>query len=108
MKKVRNRRQAFKADHSLPRSKILRGKRDFQQLFESSAVLRSRSLMFICRIYSEPSKGVRVGFSAPRKTFRKATDRNRMKRKMREAYRIRQHFIKEAVTADSVGIHGLF
>lgn len=27
---------------------------------------------------------------------------------MREAYRIRQHIIKEAATVDSVGVHGLF
>lgn len=107
MRKDRNRNSASKVDHSLPRGRILRSKRDFQQLFESSSALHSGSLMFIYRLYTDPSKGIKTGFSTPKKTFRRAVDRNRMKRRMREVYRIRQHIIDESISLHGGGIHGL-
>ena len=36
----------------------------------------------------------KTGFSVPKKNFKKAVDRNRLKRQMREAYRINKHLLK--------------
>lgn len=40
---------------------------------------------------------VRVGFSVPKKKFRKAVERNRVKRLLREAWRLNKHKLYEAV-----------
>ncbi|HLR90538.1 MAG TPA: ribonuclease P protein component [Balneolaceae bacterium] len=108
MRKARSRDENPPLKHGLPRESILRGKREFQQLFESSSAMHSGNLMFVYRVYSDPSKGVKVGFSTPKKTFKRAVDRNKMKRWMRELYRIRQHLIKKSVSEKGYGLHGLF
>jgi ribonuclease P protein component len=41
--------------------------------------------------------GVKAAFVAPKKNFKKAVDRNRIKRQMREAYRLNQYLLKDEV-----------
>lgn len=108
MKKDRNRPEASKSDHTLPRSKILRGRKNFQRLFEKSTVLNSRSLQFRYRIYPEPEEGCSIGFAAPKKSIPKAVKRNRVKRLLREAYRTHQSYLQDLFLEKNIGFHGLF
>lgn len=108
MKKDQNRSEGGKPDQSLPRSKILRGRRNFQRLFEKSTVLTSDSIQFRYRLYNDPSEGCYIGFIAPKKTIRSAVQRNKTKRIMREMYRIHQDFVQDLFSKRVFGFHGAF
>ncbi len=95
-------------DHSLPRFKILRGRRNFERLFEKSTVLNSDSLQFRYRIYNDPAEGCYVGFVAPKKKIKSAVKRNKVKRLMRESYRKNQHLLQDLFSQNRYGIHGVF
>lgn len=108
MRKDRNRPDSHQPDQSLPRSKILRGRINFQRLFEKSTVLNSNSLQFRYRIYNNPNEGYMIGFAAPKKIIAKATRRNRLKRIMKEVYRTRQSYLSDLFESNVFGFHGLF
>ncbi len=108
MKKDRNRSDFHKTDQSLPRSKILRGRRNFERLFEKSTVLNSNSLQFRYRIYQDPAEGCLIGFIAPKKKIGGAVKRNKIKRLLREVYRINQYHLQDLFSKESFGLHGAF
>lgn len=95
-------------DQSLPRSRILRGKRNFQRLFERSTILKKSPLLCRFRVYNNPQEGCMYGFIAPKKLFRRAVDRNKIKRWMREAFRLNQHELPEVLQENKIGFHAVF
>ncbi|MDX1590921.1 MAG: ribonuclease P protein component [Balneolaceae bacterium] len=108
MKKDQNRPSVNKPDQTLPRSKILRGRRNFQRLFEKSTVLNSDTLQFRYRLYDDPNEGCYIGFIAPKKLFKGAVKRNKAKRLLREVYRIHQYMIQDLLIENQFGFHGAF
>lgn len=95
-------------DQSLPRSKILRGKRNFQRLFERSTVLKKSPLICRYRVYENPQENCMFGFIAPKKLFRRAVDRNKIKRWMREAFRMNQQLLPGELHENKIGFHAAF
>lgn len=108
MRRDRNNTDPSSEDHSLPRSAILRGRKNFERLFEKSTVLNSGSVQFRYRIYSDPNEKCLIGFAAPKRKIPKAAHRNRAKRLLREAYRTRQSYLRKLFSEYSTGFHGLF
>lgn len=49
-----------------------------------------------------------IGFIAPKKLYKLATERNKVKRLMREAYRLNQHILTGVFDKVSIELHGAF
>lgn len=92
---------------TLSKSHILRGKRNFEELFSSSSTLRSPNVNLRYATYPNTDKKILVGFIAPKK-IGKAVQRIRTKRLLREAYRLNQHIITELPITAEIGLHYAF
>lgn len=95
-------------DFSLPRAKILRGRKNFQRLFEGGVrVLHQPNVSMRYRIVDFSSFGCLMGFIV-KKSLGKAHKRNYMKRLLREAYRLHQHMLADSLQQAGQTLHGAF
>jgi ribonuclease P protein component len=93
-------------DVSLPRAKILRGRKNFQRLFEQDAQTIRNSLVDLrFKILESDSSGCLMGFVV-KKSLGKANKRNRMKRLLKEAYRHHQNILSEPIENAGKMFHG--
>ena len=85
--------RTFRKDEKLCSQKLM------GELFLSGNSFLSYPLRIVWKIFVElPSESpVQAGFSVPKKLFKHAVDRNRMKRMMRESYRHHKAELYEAL-----------
>ncbi len=62
----------------------------------------------ICWQFVNDEVGLKAGFTASSKFFKKATDRNRIKRLMREAYRLQKNNLQEKLILKNNAVHLFF
>lgn len=92
---------------TLSKSHILRGRRNFEELFSNSSLIRSQNVNLRYTSYPNADKKILVGFIAPKK-IGKAVQRVKTKRLLREAYRLNQHIITELPITAEIGMHYAF
>jgi len=96
-------------DAKLPRRRIVRGRRVFQQLFSSKAItFNTAKLQLRLVVHNDPGEhveGVKMAFIVKRK-LGKAHVRNRNKRLLREAYRHHQYLLRTAAHLGDIQIYG--
>ncbi|SHF21775.1 ribonuclease P protein component [Fodinibius roseus] len=103
-----NQSSASNGDFSLPRGKILRGRKNFQRLFEGDVrILRKKHVGLRYHLTDDPSSGCLLGFIV-KKSLGDAHKRNHMKRLLREAYRLHQHILTDPLQRIQRTLHGAF
>ncbi|MEX1189761.1 MAG: ribonuclease P protein component [Bacteroidia bacterium] len=74
--------------NKLPKVERLSGKTDIEKLFKQGKRFRLEPFLIVHRLRKTPSEtSLRFGISVSKKISKKAVDRNRIKRQVREAYR---------------------
>jgi ribonuclease P protein component len=65
-------------------------------LFKKGSFFVSKPLHFKYIIEDADTMSIQAGFSVPKRRFKRAVDRNRIKRQIREVHRLNQHILKES------------
>jgi ribonuclease P protein component len=88
--------------YTLCKDERLKREQYIETLFRSGKAFSAFPLRFIWHFHpkGEAKYPVQAGFSVPKKKFRHAVDRNRIKRLIREAWRLQKHAIYERVPPD--------
>ncbi|WP_372637658.1 ribonuclease P protein component [Fodinibius sp.] len=103
-----NQSSGSNGDFSLPREKILRGRKNFQRLFEGDVqVFRRKHVGVRYHLTDDSSSGCLMGFIV-KKSLGDAHKRNNMKRLLREAYRLHQHILSDPLQRIQRTLHGAF
>ena len=77
--------------HTLSRNERLKGTKAVQQVFADGESFTCYPLRVL--YVRDAESRTQVLFSVPKKRFRHAVDRNRLKRLMRESYRLNKHIL---------------
>ncbi len=89
-------------DLRFPRKAKLKSRKAIDALFESGKRIRVDEWSAVYSFRDTP--GIQLGAGAPSRNFKKAVDRNRIKRLIREAYRLDQHRWKDAMRNKKPGM----
>jgi len=90
----------------LPKEEIIASSKEISDIFRSGRRFAGNQLSILYKL-SHDHGGVRVGFTTSKKVKR-AVDRNRLKRLMREAFRRNADRLRQAMADKNVGIEIIF
>ncbi|WP_396591231.1 ribonuclease P protein component [Allomuricauda sp. R78024] len=82
------------ANFSFPKNEKLKNKKLFEQLFtEGKSITAFPIKLLYTKAAFDGDIHIKVGVVAPKKKFRSAVKRNRVKRLLREGYRLNKHLV---------------
>jgi ribonuclease P protein component len=87
-------------NQTFPRNESLKSRKAIQHIFIHGQKVFSEHILMVYapRIWND-SVQIKVGVSASKRNFKKAVDRNRVKRLMREAYRTNKKLILDNINS---------
>jgi|SRR5665647_714862 len=96
-------------NNSFPKSEHLCGEKRITQLFTQGDAFIAYPLRVVYIMHSRADdEPVSVLVSVPKKRFKRAVKRNRIKRLMREAYRLNKQMLTELILEKGLKIHIAF
>lgn len=82
--------------YTFPKTEHLKSLKQIQKLIQQGHVIRRKGikLIWLRESHSEqPDTQIKAGFSVPKRNFKRAVHRNRIRRKMKELVRLNKHHI---------------
>ena len=88
----------------LPKSERLKSRKRIDSLFAEGKGFAVFPIRVVYRFFPEGGQsGWQMGVSASKRSFKKAVDRTRIKRLLREAYRLQKEELQQALTESGKG-----
>jgi ribonuclease P protein component len=94
--------------YTLSQNDRLKKQKQIQTLFLKGKSLYAPRFRLVYAALSSETNGVKFGVSVPKKKFKKAVQRNRIKRLVREAYRLEAPVLREMAQAKQQEWHLFF
>ncbi|HRN40552.1 MAG TPA: ribonuclease P protein component [Vicingus sp.] len=95
--------------HKFPKIEKLKSTKDLDELFGSGKSIHEPPIRAIYKKKTEKSNvTLSVGVSAPKKLIKLAVNRNLIKRRIREAYRLNNHQLKQTLIDSETQLNIMF
>lgn len=86
---------------SFPKEQKLKSRKLIDSLFKEGKSVKAFPVIGVWRRIESDEQLCQVGFSVSKRNFKRAVDRNAIKRKMREAFRLNQSILQKAQRPES-------
>lgn len=92
--------------YTYSRNEKLKSKTTITHLFEKGKWLKNGNLriIYLSTLSENQVLETKIGFSVSKKNFKKATDRNRIKRLMRECYRLNKTIFQQSFPQSTIAM----
>lgn len=81
--------------YALPREQMLKSRKEIGELFDCGRKYSQRSVRAIYMPAADGSASGKLMVSVPKRLFKRAVDRNLLKRRLREAFRLNRHLLPQ-------------